>query len=133
MKAKPLRRDKDKQVYCLCAPEQATHVKLHTPGPHPYRILPIVLGNAPRAGTGCWSWNGDTEKPTLKPSIKTSGVRDLTDEDIKQLDAGIKLNLPDIVCHSFVNDGKIKFLADSTHEFAGQTMELLEVSDSTGS
>jgi len=111
MKAKPLYRDKEKQVWCPCAPEQATHVKLCVPGPFPTRILPVVLGNATRAGTGSWSWTGGTEKPTLKPSIKTR-------QDWKK---------PPVVCHSFVNDGKIKFLTDSTHEFAGQTMDLLDV------
>lgn len=133
MKAKPLRWDKEKKLYFSCEPKQATHVELLVPGPLPNRIIPVVLGNATRAGTNCWSWNGDAEEPTLKPSIKTTGTRSLTDDDIKKIDAGIDLNLPDIVCHSFVNDGKIKFLADSTHEFAGQTMDLLEVSHSVWS
>ena len=30
-------------------------------------------------------------------------------------------------CHSFVRDGKIRFLADSYHELAGQTVDLPEV------
>lgn len=31
-------------------------------------------------------------------------------------------------CHTWVNDGKAQFLPDSTHEHAGKTLDLLEVS-----
>jgi hypothetical protein len=31
-----------------------------------------------------------------------------------------------IVCHSFVTDGRIQFLDDSTHELAGETADLPE-------
>ena len=31
------------------------------------------------------------------------------------------------VCHSFVTDGRIQFLADSNHALAGQTVDLPEV------
>jgi hypothetical protein len=33
----------------------------------------------------------------------------------------------DMVCHSFVRDGRIEFLSDSTHHLSGQTVELPEV------
>ncbi len=55
-----------------------------------------------------WSWNGDATLPTIQPSILSRY------EDGK-------------VCHSFVTAGKIQFLADSTHELAGQTVDLPEV------
>jgi hypothetical protein len=29
-----------------------------------------------------------------------------------------------VVCHSFVIDGRIQFLSDSTHVLAGQTVDL---------
>ncbi len=97
--------------YFPCDVSEATHVKLRTPGPFWTRMIPVIL-KGKREGTNCWSWNGDTEKPTLKPSILTKGG-----EDFK------------VICHSWVNDGKIQFLADSTHEFAGQTVDLLEIED----
>jgi hypothetical protein len=31
------------------------------------------------------------------------------------------------VCHTWINDGKVQFLGDCTHEFAGQTLDLLDV------
>lgn len=63
-----------------------------------------------------WSFNGDLERPTFKPSIRVRG----TDWDGKVPGKGIKKT----VCHSFVTDGRIKFLDDSTHELAGQTVDL---------
>lgn len=76
-----------------------------------------MQGNATRRGTPCWTWNGDVEKPTLKPSIRTKGR--CHDE---KTDAYV-----DCLCHSFVTAGQVKFLCDCTHEFAGQTVDLLEV------
>lgn len=34
---------------------------------------------------------------------------------------------PDKRCHSFIKDGKMQFLADSTHELSGKTVELFDV------
>lgn len=95
-----------------CSPQEATHVQLNMPGPVPYRLLPVQLHGS-RANTKNWSGNGDTEKPTLKPSLLTE--------------------LPyygkhrDICCHSFVNDGLVQFLNDCSHELVGQTVELLDI------
>ncbi len=48
-----------------------------------------------------WGWNGSVDSPTFTPSINCVGY-----------------------CHSFVTDGKIQFLGDSTHKLAGQTVEI---------
>lgn len=112
MKAKPMKLIYG-EGYVPCEVEQASHVQLHCPGPFPNRFIPVQLKGT-RAGTGNWSWNGDVEKPTLKPSIRTSATFEVT-------------NRVEKVCHSFVNDGKIQFLGDCTHELAGQTLDLLEV------
>lgn len=113
MRAKPMKLIHG-EGFSPCEVEDATHVQLHCPGPFPTRFIPVQLQGT-RAGTGNWSWNGDTDKPTLKPSILTRGVFTVTRRET--------------VCHSFVNDGKIHFLGDCTHEFAGQTLDLLEVED----
>ena len=55
-------------------------------------------------GKYSWTWNGDFNKPTIDPSIKAYA--------------------DDFVCHSFVKDGRIRFLNDCTHDKAGQTMDL---------
>lgn len=57
-----------------------------------------------------WGWNGSLERPTLTPSLNAHYPQG----------AG----RPDYVCHSFVTDGRIKFLTDSTHALAGQEVEL---------
>jgi len=61
-------------------------------------------------GKCSWSWNGDAENPTVKPSIRTwQGNK--KDSDYSQ-------------CHSFITDGKIKYCGDCTHDMKGQTVEL---------
>ena len=67
-------------------------------------------------GCGClhgfdnrWIFNGDFEKPTFSPSM-------LVNKDD-----------PNTRCHSFVRDGKIEFLSDCHHKYAGQTLELEEI------
>lgn len=108
MKAKPMKLVDRSYVPCIA--EEATHVMLNMPGPIPTRMIPVQLRGT-RAGTGNWSWNGDTERPTLRPSILS--------------------RCPPICecCHTWVNDGKVQFLDDCTHELAGQTLDLLEVEE----
>lgn len=56
-----------------------------------------------------------------------------TDQDEAILTARVEKWLKDVeasrpaVCHSFVRDGRIQFLADCTHAMAGQTVDLPEV------
>ena len=38
----------------------------------------------------------------------------------------------EVRCHSFVTDGRIQFLSDSTHVLAGQTVDLPPIADSMG-
>jgi len=113
MKALPVKETvvDGRTAYTMVDPKEASHVWLSFPGPIYHRLLPVLLGNQTRAGTGKWSWNGDTEKPTLKPSILTKS-RD---------DKG------EVVCHSFVNDGMVQFLGDCTHELKGKTVPLLDI------
>ena len=56
-----------------------------------------------------WTFNGNFEKPTFAPSMLVNQRR------------------PEAICHSFVTDGKIQFLSDCFHEFAGQTLDLEEI------
>lgn len=94
----------------ICEPANATHLRISLPGPLSKDIyIPVQLRGS-RRGTGNWSWNGDLNKVTLRPSLLTRRERTTGEVD---------------VCHSWVTDGKVQFLADSTHEFAGQTLELL--------
>lgn len=110
MKAKPLIFKDGK--YQDSPVSDATHIRIRLPGPSNLSCLPIIIKGT-RRDTPCWTWNGDTEKPTLKPSILT------------RFDSGDPSE--SYVCHSFVTDGKVQFLPDSTHDLAGQTLDLLEV------
>jgi len=104
MKAKPVKCvtvDQNSHRYEPCEPDEATHVLLHCPGPHPNRRILV--------GPGGWTWNKKVNKPTLRPSILTEGG-----------EAHIR-------CHSYVTNGKIKFLTDCEHELAGQSLDLLDV------
>lgn len=55
-----------------------------------------------------WIFNNDLNNPTINPSL-------LVREPV-----GNKVN----VCHSFIREGKIQFLSDSTHGLAGKTVEI---------
>lgn len=67
---------------------------------------------------------------TIRPSILVYERKKLINEDL-EWDALIS---PDNIttmprCHSFVTDGKIEFLSDSTHKLAGQTVDIPDLPD----
>lgn len=62
---------------------------------------------------GRWTFNGDLEKPTFKPSMLSN--KDHSNPKVPR-------------CHSFVTDGKIQFLGDCTHDMAGKTVDLPDIS-----
>lgn len=77
---------------------------------------------------GTWSWNGSLDAPTFTPSLLVRGnqwPREEYPEYYKPQHEGVSPG-DDTVCHSFVTDGRIQFLADSTHKLAGQTVEIPE-------
>ena len=65
-----------------------------------------------------WTWNGKLELPTFGPSVLVT------------YDRGIE-RTPH-ACHSFVREGKIIYLTDCTHEYAGKTVDIPDW-DSVGS
>lgn len=74
-------------------------------------------------GPSGWTWNGDLERPTFQPSVLVGGVQWDTASGFHKPNHHVAPGEP-IVCHSFVTDGRIQFLSDSTHELAGQTVDL---------
>lgn len=66
-----------------------------------------------------WDWNGSLDKPTFTPSILVT---------YSGADAG-RDGAPPARCHSWVADGRIEYLGDSTHAMAGQTVDLPEMPD----
>jgi hypothetical protein len=76
-----------------------------------------------------WTWNGDAEHPTFTPSILVRHYRispegmDMIKRGDPPLD-GDRYPGADIVCHSWVTEGRIKYLNDCTHALAGKTIDL---------
>jgi hypothetical protein len=107
MKAKPFRVVDGEHVEC--APEDAEYLELRFPGPSGLKALPVILHGRrdghPRGVV--WTWNGSTEAPTLRPSVRSHGG--------------------DYLCHTWVSDGQAQFLDDCTHELRGKTFPMLEV------
>ncbi|WP_296540048.1 DUF6527 family protein [Rhizorhabdus sp.] len=75
------------------------------------------------SGRPRWGWNGDLDRPTLTPSVLVT----YNGPDAGKLDED-GFRAPPAICHSFVIDGQIRFLTDSTHALAGQTVDLPEIS-----
>lgn len=125
MKAKPVKLIPG-EGYAAATVIEATHVRLNFPGPAGEIVLPVILKGT-RDGTGCWTWNGDTEKPTLRPSVLTQGVERITDDEHRRLMTGEKIEPRPYRCHTWVNDGQAQFLDDCSHALRGQTVDMLEV------
>lgn len=60
-----------------------------------------------------WSFNGDFEKPTFRPSM-------LIQYPVENPETG------HVREHFFVTDGKIQYLRDCNHDMKGKTVELPE-------
>jgi len=60
-----------------------------------------------------WAFTGSFDKPTFFPSINAKAQKDSGELIFR--------------CHSFVEDGMIRFLDDCTHSLAGKTVELPDV------
>lgn len=92
------------------------HLAFKCPGCNSFHVINFGgTSHGPR-----WAWSGSASAPTFRPSVLVT---------YDGLDAG-QPPAPPAVCHSFVTDGWIEFLQDSTHGLAGQRVELPNVEDS---
>jgi len=79
-----------------------------------------------------WRWNGDTECPTIEPSILHRSGHHITEAHDGECWCNFKTrygyepSFHCVRCHSYVRDGNIEFLPDCSHELAGQTVPLSE-------
>ncbi len=81
-----------------------------------------------------WDWNGDLERPTLRPSVLVVSGHFVPGHDGKACWCTYNKEHPDEPapfkcerCHCYITDGRIQFLGDCTHALAGQTVDMLEV------
>ena len=78
-----------------------TNAVFHCPGCNCSHVVKVDgLGS-------CWGWNCSITDPTLTPSIKVT---------MRQPEERI--------CHSFVENGKIRYLSDCWHDLKGQVSEI---------
>lgn len=78
-----------------------------------------------------WSWNGNEVKPTFTPSVLVrsghyAGGKEgegcwCTYNKQHPEDANMFCNR----CHTYVTDGRIRFLSDCSHALAGQTVDMV--------
>lgn len=116
----------------VCPIAEASCIQICIPGPTGLLTLPFIIKGS-RQGTGRWSWNGDIEKPTLRPSVRTTsghfseGFTPPCWCDFNREHEDEKSRFKCFRCHCWVNDGRAIFLDDTTHEFKGQTLDLLDL------
>lgn len=82
-------------------------VAFHCPGCNMRHAIRVEGQRRPK-----WQLNGNGDAPTFAPSVLVQWP----DPD--------KPGGEMARCHSFVTDGKIRFLNDCTHDLAGQTVDL---------
>lgn len=72
--------------------------------------LPVITKGT-REGTNAWTWNGDLEKPTLRPSVRTTyhNGKEMTE------------------IHYWLNDGVCDCLSDCKDGNSGKKLTLLEL------
>jgi len=75
------------------------------PGCGMSHCVTVGPGEGPR-----WTWDGNAAAPTFSPSLL---VRYTWGPQKEQ-----------VVCHSYIRNGRIEFLADCTHARAGQTVDI---------
>jgi hypothetical protein len=68
----------------------------------------VTVEKQPEDPSPLWEWDGSLDAPTVSPSI---------------------LVRHRVVCHSFLRAGRWEFLADCTHEMAGQTADAIPLPD----
>lgn len=94
------------------------------------------LAVEPSSGRSCWKFNGDLENPTFSPSLLDRTGHYVTGQpqppnckyceyEKRDPDRSFKCG----TCHSFIRNGMIEFLSDSTHELAGKTVSLPDVGE----
>lgn len=71
------------------------------------------------------SWEVSIDTATISPSVLVHSHKKLINPDL----TGDALTVAENVtttpqCHSFVTNGRIQYLGDSTHALAGQTVDL---------
>lgn len=77
----------------------------------------IYIRDTDAGQTFGWDFDGNLDAPTYSPSQLSYWITRDGDRDIENL------------CHTFIRDGMIQFLADCTHGLRGQTVPMSPLPD----
>lgn len=78
-----------------------------------------------RVVTPKWTWNNSTDLPTISPSILVKGVLYGPDQlPFHKYNGPAECESTPYICHSYVENGTIRYLGDSTHSMKLLTMYL---------
>lgn len=90
------------------------------PGCNQAHMVTVGDGPGPR-----WGWNGSGDAPTFTPSVLVRSGQFVQPQG-KHCDRSGDPDWPCACtcCHSFVTDGRIRFLDDCTHALAGATVNI---------
>ncbi|TXH44018.1 MAG: hypothetical protein E6Q97_33325 [Desulfurellales bacterium] len=79
-----------------------------------------------------WTWNNDTDRPTLSPSVLVSrreSLRRNPPDGIEGAELARFCEENRVIiprCHCFIREGRIEFCADCEHALAGQTVDMVD-------
>jgi hypothetical protein len=73
-----------------------------------------------------WGFNGNMDKPTFSPSLLNKWGKKVNPNWEEPEETPPTKGWSGI-CHLFVTDGKIIYCSDSTHAYAGKTIEMGEI------
>ena len=84
-----------------------------------------IWTDVPNAYSGAkWSFNGDLIKPTVSPSILVTYKHPKGYSNDNHAPIGYDGPMEIDICHSYIENGNIQYLADCTHSLAGKTVPL---------
>lgn len=91
-------------------PEGATTLAHWCPGCDNFHDYAV---ETPMSNGARWQWDGNAARPSFRPSM--------------HIKIGPTGSGKMYVCHYYLRDGKLEFLSDCTHKFAGQTVNLPDI------
>lgn len=111
------------QISDVLRTAQGNRLHFYCPACREMHGVPVHVDGEPPNG---WHWNGNKDKPTFHPSLGVSSYH---------MDPPYVFGLPkpkeqrrvDTMCHFYVINGQIVFLADCTHQYAGQTVDMVKL------
>lgn len=96
--------------------QAVTYHRYWCPGCDNLHSIAVRPGKQPNGAS--WGFTGTLEKPTYTPSQLSEW------EGLDKSGRKVKRR-----CHTYIREGKIEFLKDTTHELAGQTVPLPPLPD----